>query len=275
MSLMRLLCGVLLLTGFDGRVAPPAPIDVRAVKSALLVGEPLVLVVTVRTDPPPLPSSAPTILVDRGRGFDAYRSTPFASGWHEAAGAGGGMRTEYVLAYDTRLGDWLFAAPGTYRLRVEYEDPSLRPLRSSTVAIVVTAPTGDEKIVHEALRQMGPRLLDVHRAHHLGELRELVQRFPDSAYLQEARFNDLNARIARAARSSAGPGAVRERLAALVPDLEAAARVPGPFQPEVLLVLAALHHEIGNQPLARAVYERIVREFPDREAARLARRETQ
>lgn len=262
---MLWLSGVLLLAGM-----PLAPIDVRAVKPTLLVGEPLVLVVTVTTNAP----IRLKLLVDRGRGFTAYRGKPFASGWQEAEGRGGGMRTEYVLSYDTRLGDWLFAAPGTYRLYVESEDPSSGPFRSRTVAVGVTAPTGDEKTVHDALRRMGPQLLDVHGAHRLGELGALVQRFPDSAYLQEARLNDLNARIAEAARSPAGPEVVREQLAALVPDVEAAARVRGPFQPEVLLVLAALYDEIGHTPVARSVYERIAREFPDREAGRLARRET-
>jgi len=277
MSLTRPCCGVLLLAGLgvglDTRATVPAPIEVTAVKSTLLVGEPLALVVTVRTDTPIRPSGL-RLLVDRGRGFAAYRGTPFASGWHQAEGGSGGMRTEYVLAYDTRLDDWLFPAPGAYRLRAEYEDPSLGSVRSRPVGIRVIAPTGDAKAVHDALRRMGPRLLDVHHAYRLDQLRPLVRRFPDSAYLQEARFNDLNARIGAAARSSAGPEAARERLTALVPDAEAAARVPGPFQPEALLVLAALHDEIGHTRTARAVYERIVREFPDREAARLARRET-
>jgi hypothetical protein len=49
MSLLRLLCGVLLLAGFDARAAPPSAIEVTAVKAALLAGEPLVLLVTVRS----------------------------------------------------------------------------------------------------------------------------------------------------------------------------------------------------------------------------------
>ena len=243
------------VAGIVPRAAPPVQIEMKAVKPTLLVGEPLALIVTVGTEAP-----AVKVLVERARAFVAYEGKPWASGWRESPE---GLRTEYVLSYDTRLGDWVFPAPGTYRLVAEHAGVS----RSNVVWVEVKAPTGDEKAVHDALRRLGPQLIAVHRPHRLGALRPLVQRFPHSAYLQEARLNDLNAQIAQAAHSPA-------QLAALVPEVEAAARVPGPFQPDTLLVLAALHDEIGHQPVARSVYERIARDFPDREAARLARRET-
>jgi hypothetical protein len=249
-------------------------IEMKAVKPTLLVGEPLALAVAVRTETPihlgrdlGSPSATLKVLVQRGPAFAAYQGEPWASGWREDDGAREVMRTEYVLSYDTGLSNWVFPAPGAYRLVAQYHDRDTGLFRSNVVTVDVDAPTGDEKAVHDALRRMGPQLIAVHRPHRLSALRPLVQRFPRSVYLQEARLNDLNAQIAQAAHSPA-------QLAALVPEVEAAARVPGPFQPDALLVLAALHDEIGHKPVARSVYERIAREFPDREAARLARRET-
>lgn len=282
-----------------GHAAANVTLQVGAVKSTLLVGEPLVLMVTVKTTADVAleadltePTDALKVLIDRGQGFVPYREKRWTSDWRDP-GKGpidGGQRTlEYVLSYDANLKDWVFPAPGTYRVVVEYQDKDIGPFRSNVLTLTVQAPTGDEKAVHDSLRQMGPGSIGVHQPDRLGPLKPLVDRYSSSVYLQESRINDLNARLSKIMggydpdeiveggtpdnppkRPDLRPEIVRERLSTLVPDAEAVASVPGPFQPDAVLMLAGLYDSTGNEVAARQLYERIVREFPDRQAARLA-----
>jgi len=277
-------------------------IQVKAVKSILLVGEPLILSVTATTGtsvliPPDLGEALDPlkVLVDRGQGFVPYRERRWASTWRDSKQPlpDGQQTIEYVLSYDDNLRDWIFPFPGSYRLVVQYvDDSSGGPFRSNVLTVTVRPPTGDETKVHDALRRMGPQVIGVHQPDRLGQLSSLLEQFPHSVYLQESRINDLDARLARiqsgydpeeileAATPDNPPKPpdlrteiVRGRLAALLPDAEAVAATPGPFQPEALLILAGLYDSTGGKEAARQTYERIVREFPERQAAKLAQEE--
>jgi len=283
--------------------ADTVQLQATAVKQDLLVGEPLVLMVTMKTgakvaiDGDLTWREAPLkVLIDRGQGFVPYREKRWVSGWREGDKgllAGGQITLEYVLSYDDNLKDSVFPAPVTYRLVVEYRDDAIGPFRSNVVTLSVQAPSGDEQTVHDVLRRLGPEVSSIHQADRLSpDLADLVRRFPRSVYLQELRLNDLDARHSRVAsgyhpdeppvagtaddpppRPDLRPGVVSERLAGLVPLASEIAEVPGPFQANSLLVLAGLYAGSGDDQSARQTYERIVREFPNREAAKLALQE--
>lgn len=279
------------------KAAESVQLQATAVKQELLVGEPLMLVVTVKTtaaiqlDTDLLwPESPLRVLIDRGSGFTRYLAKNWVSGTreNEKGRLGDGQITqEHVLGFDARLGDWPFPAPGTYRLVVEYQDDAIGPFRSNVVALTVRAPTGDEKAVHDELRGIGPDVLGLHLAGRLAPaIADLARRFPSSVYLQEQRLNDLDARHSAIAsgydpddarpstdpstRPDLTPETVRVRQSDLLPLANEIADVPGQFQPNALLVLAGLYAGAGDHQTARQTYERIVRDFPNREAARLA-----
>src|SRR5262249_13920785 len=117
----------------------------------------------------------------------------------------------------------------------------------------------------------------------------LVQRYPKSVYLQGARLRDFQARLSQVTdqidpTNRASPPAtdretrdrlLRERRAqflsegqALVADLEG-----GQFAPDALVTLASISAAAGNDTQAEALYARVVRDFPNRAAAREARAE--
>jgi hypothetical protein len=179
-----------------------------------------------------------------------------------------------------------------YRLVVEYQPPQpAGAVRSNIVTVTVQAPTGAEQAVYNQLRQMGPGLVVAHEAEFLGpSLDPLVQQYPGSAYLQERRLRDLEARMADV-RSGYEPGHVAEAgtpdypppgpdnrpdtMVARAHDLLSVAldlsAIPGPFQPDALLQLGHLYYTAGEPDRGLEVLEGIIREFPDREAASMAR----
>lgn len=273
-------------------------LTVTTVKQTVLVGEPVVLLVTINSTKDLFLEDSLTIgnrpfrvLVDRGQGFVPYRAEAFVS---ETASIrpdhlkNGQAILEYVLAYDSMIKDWVFPTPGTYRIATEYKDATLGVLRSNSTTVSVVAPTGDDKTVHDTLRRLGPESLGVEMPNRLqGPLAQLAAQYPRSVYLQELRLLDLDARHSSVANGydpddveelnedpprqpDLRPDTVRGRLAALVPLGEELADIPGQFQADALLVLAGLYNGSGNEEAARQTYQRIVQDFPNRKAAKLA-----
>jgi len=194
------------------------------------------------------------------------------------------------LGFDALVGDWPLAVPGTYRLVAEYQDSIHGRFRSDAEVLTVVAPTGAEKTVHDELRRLGVENLGLDQLNRLSpELTDLVRRFPESAYLQVIRLNDLDAQVSTVtsgydpfdARASTDPSrrqdnsaaTIRSRLGALLPAAREIAAIPGQFQADALLLLAGIHAGIGNEGTALETHRRILNEFPGRTAADLAREE--
>jgi hypothetical protein len=291
-SIVGIAIAVLALAG--PALAGQIDITAKAVHSSLLVGEPLILSVKVRADVPVVvptdlmsPGLSFRVLIDRGSGFVPYVEyvlTPAPE--HEGAGrVPDGITRELLLGYDAATHDWTFAAPGTYRLVVEYQQTTGAPVRSNVVTVTVRAPTGADKEVHDGLRQMGPQLIVPHESGPLEPwLEPLVRDYPRSAYLQGRRLRDLESRMgAIVAGYEPGteyldppppqnhlPEMVRARARDLLSLAADVGEVPGQFQPDALLRLGELYYMAEEPERGREVFERIVREFPDREAARKA-----
>lgn len=274
-------------------------IRIRAVKTQLLLGEPLVLSEVIEGSVPihadaglTSDSSHHHLLIDRGAGFTKYRRESFSgccviASMHVPSPKPGDL----IFVYDANLQDWAFPRPGKYRVVDEYADETVGRVRSNVVTISVVAPTGDEKAVFEQLYAREPKYtLDAHVPSGLGNtLAALVKQFPKSVYLQEPRLNDLKGRWGEFADGfdpdTREPFAedydtrlrlARERVAEfrqrLLPEAEALAEIESQFQPEALLTLAQLYGATGDSAAARRTYQRLVQEFPDRGAAWDARK---
>jgi hypothetical protein len=196
-----------------------------------------------------------------------------------------GVTREFLLGFDATTRDWTFPVPGNYRLVVEYQEPTGGPRRSNVVTVTVQAPTGPEQEVRDRLRELGPELVVAHESEPLGNLESLAQDHPQSAYLQERRWRDLDSRMGAIAAGYEPteqyldppspqnhlPDVAVARARGLLPLALEVGEVPGQFQPDVLLKLGHLFYMAGEPERALEVFERVVREFPDREAARIAR----
>jgi hypothetical protein len=289
----------LVLAGPVG-AAQNVSLSARAAAQAFYVGQPLVLVVTVKASQPVTTLNVDLsesggrgplgVFVDRGQGFVPYRALALASGWGDDARTEleRGERTiEYVLSFDANLGDWIFPAPGTYRIVVEYVDGVTR-VRSNEVTVSVTEPSAAEAGVMRSLRELGPALMGHHMPAQLsGAIRDLAEQHPKSVYLQELRLLDLEARVGTigqgydpddrrpstdlSRKPNHSEDAVRTRLATLLPTAQELAEVEGQFQPGALLELGGIYEAMGNEAAARQVFTRIARDFPDRLAAQVAR----
>ena len=176
----------------------------RAINGSLLVGEPLILSVRIRTDvpiivPPDLtPSHLPfRILVDRGDGLRPYVEDALIEAHLSGPGrAPAGITREFVLGIDKATRDWAFPFPGQYRLVAEYKAPDGPAVRSNVVTVSVHSPVAAEREVHDALRGLGPRLVVTNSPALLDEpLEALVTQYPGSAYLQQRRLGDLKVRF--------------------------------------------------------------------------------
>lgn len=274
-------------------------LSARAIKSEVLAGEPVVLQVTISGDVPvvlPPHLTEPHLLrvvVNRGAGWVQYRekkwvSTPTPD---PDLPTNGREVLEYVLAYDANTSDWVFPVPGEYAVAVEYAHPQLGVRRSNAVAITVRAPKGDETIVHDALRRLGPEQLGVHAPNGFEPaMADLVARYPASAYLQKERVNDVDWRRGEIhngydpdeplpdldeplRKPDVSADTVRTREADLVRRADGIASVPGPFQPIGLYQAGILYRNLGEEGMAQALFGRIVREFGDRAIAAAAREE--
>jgi hypothetical protein len=288
------------LTLVSPLVAGQIDITATAINPSLLVGEPLVLSVRVRAD---VPVVVPTdlmsrglpfrVLIDRGSGYVPYVEYVLSPApEHEGAGrVPAGITRELVLGYDAAAREWTFPVPGTYRLVAEYEPAAGSPVRSNVATVTVALPTGSEKDVHDRLRQIGPQLVVPHEIGPLEPwIQPLVNEHPQSAYLQGRRLRDLESAMADIGNGyepgqipQAGtpdypppgpdvrPEIVQARAQDLLPLAVELGGIAGPFQADALLKLGGLYYMAGQPERGREVFERIVREFPDREAARKAR----
>jgi hypothetical protein len=280
--------------------APDVSLSAHAATQTLYVGQPLVLVVTVKASQPVATLNVDfneaggagplRLLVDRGQGFVPYRAVALASGWGDDGRTElerGQQTIEYVLSFDANLGDWIFPKPGTYRVVVEYADGATR-VRSNEVTVAVTEPSANEAVVMRSLRELGPAIIGHHIPARLsGPIRDLAEQHPTSVYLQELRLLDLEARIGTigegydpddrrpstdlSRKPDHSEEAVRTRLATLLPTAQELAEVAGQFQPGALLLLGGIYEGTGDEAAARQIFERIARAFPDRFAAQLAR----
>ena len=291
---MIFLLNVLLLAGAPSTEA--LTIAVVPAKTRLLAGEPLVLGMTftgmsaLYWDTLSRENTHLRILVDRGSGFVPYFPQKSFSTWSE------GKKTilkdrraesEVSLEYDANLGDWVFPAAGRYRVVVEYQESAVGlRVRSRAVTIEVAAPIGAEKTVHDAVRQLGPAFLASDTPGRLpAELVPLVEAFPRSVYLQGVRQADLEYRMhlaseafdpddpeaKRPANRTERVSAARRLLTDLLPLGRAVAEAEGQFQPDALLMLARLQAISGDDAARVETLRRIVREFPARAAADVAR----
>lgn len=302
------ICVVLASLGGAAAAAPAISFHLQTAKQTYLVGEPVVAILMVRGSGHLLNEGFATLwrqdahfrlLVNRGQGFVRFRAKRLRSDWEDASQkveVEDGRIGEWVLGLDEETGDWIFSAPGSVQLMIEYQDADFGVLRSSPVALTVKAPDGDELAVYNALRGSTDRgagvlqdLNEPYLAIQTETERALVQRYPRSVYLQGARLRDLQARLSQVTdqidpSDRGSPPApdretrerlLRERRAqflsqaeALVADLEG-----GQFAPDALVTLASVWAAAGNDAQAEALYARVVREFPNRAAAREAREE--
>jgi hypothetical protein len=290
----------------DAGATTPISFELRTLKKTYLAGEPVVVLLTIRgsadlflewsAEELAEAGSPFRFLVDRGRGFTRYRTRKVYTYTLDSdrVRRGDGECLERILSYDDATKDWLFPAPGSVQLMAEYEDPAIGLVRSAPVELEIVAPTGDEKVVHDLLRDTyGPTFL---AGLELSDVRfytaaaaSLVQRYPRSVYLQAARVMDLDYRVSHISdrldpqdRTSPPPKdralreqLTRERRAAFLPEAEGLAHdlEGGQFAPGALLTLAHLYQSTGDEARARDLFPRIATEFPDRAAGREALKE--
>ena len=275
-------------------------LSARAATQTLYVGQSLIVVITVKASQPVATLNVDLseaggkgplrVLVDRGQGFVAYRALALASGWGDDGRtelARGERTIEYVLSFDANLGDWIFPITGSYRVVVEYVDGSVRA-RSNEVTVSAIEPSAAEAVVMRSLRTLGPAIIGHHTPARLaGAIGDLAEQHPTSAYLQEVRLLDLEARIGAigqgydpddqrpstdiSRKPDHSENTVRGRLATLLPTALDLAEIEGQFQPGALLELGGIYEALGNESAAHQIFTRIARDFPTRFAAQVAR----
>jgi hypothetical protein len=273
-------------------------LELVAFKLEILTGEPLVVGVTiesqdqVRLDPSlRWGASNLRILIDRGSGFAPYLERTVSSGWREDQSGPlpqGRAFFEFVLGDDELRGGPAFDRAGTSRVAAEYRSDTGEVMaRSNEVAVQVVAPSASEASVLQSVRALSPDAFSIHEAEPLGQLSTLVGAHGASVYLQEAQLNDLRFRVARiesgydssreGIRADEDPPnpdlrieTLRQRYASLIPVASGLEQKAGQFAPEVALILARLYEGAGETNSAQGVYERILRVYPGRRAARVA-----
>ena len=265
-------------------------------KAEILVGEPCVVVVSIETAAAvevPLSlgwrDARLQILIDRGQGFVPHVEEQWGTEARAAKGVqpGGRALAEYVLSYDVSRKAPPFTAPGTYRVVAEYRDAEAGlSARSNEVAVIAQAPEGAEREVYDALQLAGPQALGVHIPSPTTPGTAIwFSNHPDSAYLQELRLNEVAFKLdmirngydkdtlsppARA-QPDVRSGGTRARARDLIPEATNASAVAGPFQPNALLLLGTVYELAGDTAVAEATYQRVIAEFPTRQAAHEAR----
>lgn len=265
-------------------------------KTEILVGEPCVVVVSIETAASvevPLSlgwrDARLQILIDRGQGFVPHVEEQWATEARAEKGMqlGGRALAEYVLSYDASRKAPPFASPGTYRVVAEYRDAEAGLLaRSNEVAVIVRVPEGAERQVYDALQSVGPQTLGVHiPSPTTPGTASWFSNYPDSAYLQELRLNELAFKLnmvrngydkdtvspPAGAQPDVRSGGLRARARDLIPEAMNASAVAGPFQPNALLLLGTVYELAGDAAAADATYQRTIAEFPTRQAAQEAR----
>ena len=278
--------------------AQPAELELSldVSKSELLVAEPLLAIATLKGTRPVLGQGSQVgVLVDTGAGFVPFKPPSFGVSCGEGATAQvpppEGRLIEFFLAHNAATGDWVFPSPGRYRLVAEYREPGLAAVRSSIVTVKVQAPTGDEAAVFSDIARLGRLALEVDwntlpPSAPRPDLLAIALRYPASVYLQHVRLLALKDRIwgfswrgqdpdgpdvAAGSDRKAIAAFARPRVVRLLPDLHELVGTAGQFEPEALDLLAGVQEDAGDVDGARATYERIVRDYPNRYVTQQAR----
>lgn len=273
--------------------ASKATLVIRAVPASteILVAEPLVVTVTFEgvsalyVDDLSKDNDHLRVLIDRGTGYLPYEPLPFGSRWLESRKMpikDGRGTFDYTLTYDKRRSDWTFGAPGTYRLVVEYRDNEVGTVRSNVVAVTATAPSGDDKAVHDALRRLDPSLLAVPDPVPLdARIATLVEEYPSSVYLQRARVNDLLYRLLQANEADLRAGVPlethkaredvrRKKRLELLSLARELSEIPSQFRPDALKFFADLQGDAGDLDGRKETLKTLGRDFASRPAGRAA-----
>jgi len=304
---MLSLAAVAALAGADAHASSPA-FRLETAKPGYLIGEPVVVTITQHGTAAiydegweglGVDDAHLRILVDRGSGFTRFRRRVlYSTGERSAVGTlvPDGRRQEFVLSFDEAIGDVLFPAAGTFRIVVEYRDETLGIVRSNVSTVVVSQPSDAELETYRRLRNLPERgvqfYLDLTSPDDAPPLsdddsRQIVAAFPRSVYLQGARVRSLNLRVSRPSDRfdpddphSPAPmdrrernRLVRDRRAALVSEAQALVSdlAWGQFEPDALAVLASTYEANGQDDLARQTWQRVIDQFPNRQAADDAR----
>jgi hypothetical protein len=282
----------------DRETAQAPKLEVTAPKSVILVREPLVVSVAIeaqgamRLDSTARSgASALRFLIDRGSGFAPYLERTLSSGWRvDRTGPlfKGRADLEFVLGDDELRGGPAFDHVGTYRIAVEYRsDSGDRLALSDSITVRVKQPPAGEQFVLQAILALRPDVFSIHEAEPLGRLARLEREHRGSPYLQEAKLNDLRFRLARVqsgydpsledvpARENlpapdVSAATLRQRYALLIETAADLEKTAEQFAPDAALILARLYEGIGDATSARDVYNRILRSYPGRQAARFA-----
>lgn len=288
------------LTVLSGVAAaqPTGEVSLDIPKNSVLVGEPVVVVIRF-TEGIPVPvdrhlvwaDAALKVFVDSGSGPRQHLEKAWVSGWKATKKSGPttskGLTIEYVLSYDAKREEWPFPSPGVYKLHAAYELGSTM-LVSAQATLTVSAPTPVERPVHDLLRLAGPLILSVHQPERLeGRAAEIAGQYPTSVYVQEMILNDLQSRVAEIFNGfdpaapenpdEASPvpdvraETIKRRAETLMQRAEIAAEVPSALQPDALMLLAGIQAMAGRAAESEQTYRRVVRDFPGRLAAELAR----
>lgn len=280
----------------SGSAAEQMTLRLDIPKAEILVGEPCVVVVSIETAAPievPLSlgwrDARLQVLIDRGQGFVPHIEEQWVTDARAEKGLqpGGRALAEYVLSYDASRKTLPFAGPGAYRVVAEYRDAEAGlSVRSNEVAVTVRLPEGAERRVYDAIQSAGPQALSVHipspTAPGTGTW---FSDYPESAYLQELRLSELAFKLdmirngydkdtlspPAGAQPDVRNGGIRARARDLIPEVLNAASVAGPFQPNALLLLGTVYELAGDAAAAEATYQRVIAEFPTRQAAQEAR----
>ncbi len=274
-------------------------LEIRPIKTELLVGETVVLVGTARSGTTAEfdPRHGLHILVDGGSGFvETGKKWALARDIEPATITGARVLFEEVVSFDVRAGqpgsggDWVFARPGDYRIAVEHSWREAPRVRSNTVTVTARAPQGDEAAVWAEIERQ-PELRDYLSYQETpgpmpAALAALVARYPRSVYLQRARFQEFVRWVTWALDgcdpgtprqcslpSEERPAAVRRQVAALLPRAHALLGHPNPWAPEVLRVITHLHSAVGDDAGRAATLRRLARDYADRAAGKWAQRE--
>jgi hypothetical protein len=249
-------------------------LSVVSVKSEVLVGEPVVLGITVTSNAPIYLNAENgqtaaadwllpyvRIMIDRGRGFELY-SPPTSPGLRggpitKRRLPDGVWVVDVTMVHDEAMGNWAFDRPGIYRIAVEYRDEEITG-RSQNIELRVNAAPNHERQALQSISTIGPWAQVVTAPTKLGRrVATFVEQFPTSVYAHQLRVRDLEARYADLVNGRSG---TEERLA-LLPTAIALTKIDSSFTPDALALVAQLYLESGDMNSAVDALRRVVQEY--------------
>jgi hypothetical protein len=258
--------------GVPGQAAD-LTLSVVSAKSEVLVGEPVVIGITLTSNGPLYLSASHgqtaladwllpyvRIMIDRGSGFAIYSppTSPDLKGFPRKRRLSAGVAVvDVTLVHDTATGSWVFDRPGTYRIAVEYRDEDIAA-RSQEIELRVNAAPNHEKQALQAISAIGPWAQVVTAPTKLWRrVASFVEQFPTSVYAHQLRVRDLEARYEELVNGRFGTA---ERLA-LLPTAIALSNVDSSFTPDAQILVAQLYLESGDRNSAVDALRRVVQEY--------------